>query len=75
MTKKELEPFLPKWRKDALTLKEFHALTKESKNDYIKSLMLIPDKEKGDVDIHILRFHTIEIKSDSRNFFTLEDIY
>jgi len=75
MTKKELEPFLPKWRVGAVSLKEFHLLTKESKNEYIKSLMQIPDKEKSDVDIHILRFYSIDIKPDTKNFFTLEDNY
>jgi hypothetical protein len=74
MTKKELEPFLPKWRIGALSLKEFHLLQKEEKNNYIKELMLIPDKDRGDVDKHILRYDSISIKPDNKNFFTLEDI-
>jgi len=74
MTKKELEPFLPKWRTGALSLKEFHSLQKQEKNNYIKELMLIPDKDKGDVDKHILRYHSIEIKSDNKNFFTLDEL-
>jgi len=74
MTKKELEPFIPKFRKDALSLKEFHSLQKQEKNNYIKELMLIPDKDKGDVDKHILRFHSIEIKPDPINFFTLDEL-
>jgi hypothetical protein len=36
--------------------------------------MQIPDNEKGDVDIHILRFYSIDIKPENKNFFTLEDI-
>jgi hypothetical protein len=74
MTKKELEPFLPKWRIGALSLREFHSLQKQEKNNYIKELMQIPDKDKGDVDKHILRFHSIEIKPDNKNFFTLDEL-
>ena len=74
MTKKELEPFLPKWRIGALSLKEFHLLQKEEKNNYIKELMLIPDKERGDVDKHILRYNSIDVEPDNKNFFTLDDI-
>ena len=74
MTKKEIEPFLPKFRIGALSLKEFHLLQKEEKNNYIKELMLIPDNEKGDVDKHILRYNSIDIQPENKNFFTLEDI-
>ena len=74
MTRKELEPFLPKWRIGALSLKEFHLLKKDEKNNYIKELMLIPDNEKGDVDKHILRYNSIDIQPENKNFFTLEDI-
>ena len=75
MTKKELAPFLPKFRIGALSLKEFYLLKREEKNQYIKELIEIPVNERGDVDIHILRFHSIDTKPDTKNFFTLEDIY
>jgi hypothetical protein len=74
MNKAEIKSFLPKWRVGALSLLEFHSLKRDEKNNYIKSLMLIPDNEKGDVDIHILRFYSIDIKPENKNFFTLEDI-
>ena len=74
MTKKELEPFLPKWRIGALSLKEFHLLKKEEKNNYIKELMQIPDNEKGDVDKHILKYNSIHVEPENKNFFTLDDI-
>lgn len=74
MTKTELKQFLPKWRIGALSLNEFHLLKRDEKNEYIKSLMQVPDIEKADVDIHILKFYSIDIKPDTKNFFTLEDI-
>jgi hypothetical protein len=74
MTKSELKQFLPKWRVGSLSLLEFHSLKRDEKNNYIKSLMLIPDNEKGDVDIHILRFYSIDIKPNTKNFYTLDEL-
>jgi hypothetical protein len=51
---------LPKFRKDALSLKEFQLLSKEEKENYIKEIEELPKEILGDVDEHILNFYSIK---------------
>lgn len=72
MTKKELKQFIPTFREGALNIKQFYALKKEEKNNYIKELIELPKEALGDVDKHILKFYSIELKPIN-NFITLEE--
>ena len=62
----------PKFRTGALSLKEFYKLSSTEKQVHISRLVLIPEQERGDVDIFILRFYSPEIKQ-ARNFFSFEE--
>jgi hypothetical protein len=62
----------PKFRTGALSLKEFYKLSSTEKQVHISRLVLIPEEERGDIDIFILRFFNPEIKQ-ARNFFSFEE--
>jgi hypothetical protein len=51
---------LPKFRKDALSLKEFQLLSIEEKEIYIKEIEVLAKEMLGDVDEHILNFYAIK---------------
>lgn len=72
MTKKELEQFIPKFRTESLSMKEFGKLSKKEKDQYILDILQIPKEQRGDVDNHILRYYHLEIK-EVQHFFTIED--
>jgi len=70
MTRKELEPFLPKWRIGALSLKEFHSLSIEEKDKHVQYIAQIPEQERSDSDIYFLRYYS-SVPESSENFFKL----
>jgi hypothetical protein len=72
MTKKELEQFLPKFRKGALSMKEYNKLSRIEKDQYVIELTKIPIEELGDVDKHLLRFHNLLVEKEN-HFYSLED--
>jgi hypothetical protein len=72
MNRKELEQFIPKFRKEALSIKEFSKLPKKEKDQYILELTKIPTNELADVDIYLLKFYNI-LEEKQNNFFTIED--
>jgi hypothetical protein len=51
---------LPKFRKDALSLKEFQLLSIEEKERYIKEIEVLAKEMLGDVDEHILNFYDVK---------------
>lgn len=62
----------PKWRKDALSIKEFRNLSTEDKDEYLFLLLGLDKEELGDADEYILNFHS-NVKPDAENnhFFSL----
>ena len=62
----------PKFRNGALSLKEFYKLSSTEKQVHIERLVLMPEQERGDIDIFILRFYNPELKQQ-RNFFSFEE--
>lgn len=46
-----------KWRKDSLTVKEFHNLESVQKAVYLQELLLIPESERGHCDKIIIDFY------------------
>jgi hypothetical protein len=62
----------PRWRKDALTIKEFRELSTESKDEYLALLLGLDKKELGDADEYILNFHcTVKPDKENTSFFSL----
>jgi hypothetical protein len=72
MTRKEIEQFLPKFRKSALSMKEYNKLSRIEKDQYVIELTKIPIEELGDVDKHLLRFHNLLVEKEN-HFYSLED--
>ena len=72
MTKKELAQFIPTFREGSLNIKQFYALTRIEKDEYIKELLQLPKEVLGEVDKHILKFYQIDIKP-ANNFFSIEE--
>jgi hypothetical protein len=62
----------PKFRTGSLSLKEFYKLSSTEKQVHIARLVLVPEKDRGDVDTFILRFYNPELKQQ-RNFFSFEE--
>ena len=62
---------LPKFRKDALSLKEFQLLSKEEKVNYINEIELLPKEILGDVDEHIINFYGIKKPETKNNWLEL----
>lgn len=62
----------PKFRTGALSVKEFYKLSSTEKQVHIARLVLIPEEDRGDIDIFILRFYNPELKQQ-RNFFSFEE--
>lgn len=60
------------WRENTLSLKEFYSLSKEKKNDYIKELLLVPEKDRTDLDKHILKFYHIKPVEQIKHFISLD---
>jgi hypothetical protein len=62
----------PKWRKDALSIKEFRNLSTEDKDEYLVLLLGLDKKELGDADEYILNFHCkVKLDANNSNFFSL----
>ena len=72
MTRKEIEQFLPKFRKGALSMKEYNKLSRIEKDQYVIELTKIPVEILGDVDKHLLRFHNLLVEKEN-HFYSLED--
>jgi hypothetical protein len=51
---------LPKFRKGALSLKEFQLLSIEEKESYIKEIEVLAKEMLGDADEHILNFYAVK---------------
>ena len=62
---------LPKFRKDALSLKEFQYLSIEEKTKYINEIELLPKEILGDVDEHIINFYGIKKPEIKNNWLEL----
>lgn len=72
MTKKELEQFIPTFREGALNIKQFYLLSRIEKDEYIKELLQLPKEVLGEVDKHILKFYSIELRP-ANNFISMEE--
>jgi len=59
-----------KFRKGAMSLKDFYALKKEQKEEYVQELLKVPVDSRGDIDIYILRFFNKE-ELPNHNFFKI----
>ena len=68
MTPEEIKKYIPKWRTGDIGLKAFYLLTKEEKEQYVKSLLNIPESERSSCDEYIIRFN---YKPEKKNFYTL----
>jgi hypothetical protein len=66
---------LPKehFREGQIGINTFYSLTKEEKNDYLKSLLELPESSRTTVDEHILRFHNVIPTTSVKHWLTLED--
>lgn len=72
MNKKELEQFIPKFRKGALSMKEYNKLSKIEKDQYVIELTKLPVEILGDVDKHLMRYHNLLVQREN-HFYSLED--
>lgn len=62
---------LPKFRKDALSLKEFQYLSIEDKTKYINEIELLPKEMLGDADEYIINFYGIKKPETKNNWLEL----
>jgi hypothetical protein len=58
-----------KWREEEVSLKSFYQMSKEEKQEHIKVLEKIPEKELSSNDIYILNFYS----KKKINFFSIDE--
>lgn len=66
-----MKSYIPKFRANAKSLKEFYSLSKEEKKLYINELLQIPVDDRGDTDLYILNFYT-DNQEENKKFISMD---
>ena len=61
------------FREGQIGIKTFYSLSKEEKNEYLKSLLALPASGRTTVDEHIIRFHNLVPATSVKHWLSLED--
>ena len=60
------------FRKDQIGMKTFYSFTRAERNEYIKSLLKLPQQERSTVDNHILRYNNMMPEEPVKNWLSIE---
>jgi hypothetical protein len=63
----------PLWRDGSVGLKTFYSFNKEQRNEYIKSILLVPVSERTYLDNHLIKFFNVMPEQPVKHFFSLEE--
>lgn len=70
---KSTRTFQQHFREGQIGIKTFYSLSKEEKNEYLQSLLALPESSRTTVDDHILRFHNVIPVTTAKHWLTLEE--
>lgn len=60
----------PRWREGEVSIKQFHTLSTEGKEEHIKYIQTLPAAILGDSDVYLIRWY---VKKEKINFFSMEE--
>ena len=62
----------PLWRDGSIGLKTFYSYSKEQRNEYIKSILLVPVSERTYLDNHLIKFFNVMPKEPVKHWLSIE---
>jgi hypothetical protein len=69
---KDNNNFKQHFREGQIGIKTFYELNKEEKNEYLQSLLALPEASRTTVDEHIIKFHNVLPVVTSKHWLSLD---
>jgi hypothetical protein len=62
----------PLWRDGSVGLKTFYNYSTEQRNEYIKSILLVPVSERTYLDNHLIKFYNVMPEQPVKRWLSIE---